>query len=200
MIDRIQKYFDSSVAYWMQQDTPRRRELIANSLPDWFDDIGGKLLDIGCGTGIASSVVVKQGYEPTNIICIDISEKMLEASRKNIPNANFILAQSEHLPMKDNSIRRTIIFDAIPHMDISRTIAELSRVMMSRGELVILHDNCHYRINEIHNRISDDFAEHKLPPIYSLVEKLREYDFSPIKFCEIPNEIYFILAERKIKR
>ncbi|MDP2909825.1 MAG: class I SAM-dependent methyltransferase [bacterium] len=47
----------------------------------------GKILDIGCGVGLAASFFSYKGFEVT---CIDISPKMISFAKKRNPSATFI--------------------------------------------------------------------------------------------------------------
>src|SRR3989338_4885025 len=48
----------------------------------------GKILDVGCGSGLpVSKLLVKKGFD---IVCIDISGTMIHLAKKNVQKAKFI--------------------------------------------------------------------------------------------------------------
>jgi len=47
---------------------------------------GGRLLDLGCGTGRISSYCANKGF---SVLGVDLSEKMLEIAKNNYPNIHF---------------------------------------------------------------------------------------------------------------
>lgn len=49
---------------------------------------GAKVLDVGCGTGVASGLLSKLGY---GITAIDISENMISYAKKRCPNGRVII-------------------------------------------------------------------------------------------------------------
>jgi len=62
---------------------------------------GGKVLDVGCGAGIPTAkFLVKKGLKVTGI---DISEKMLQMARKNVPQAEFINKDMMKLNFNDST-------------------------------------------------------------------------------------------------
>ena len=62
---------------------------------------GGKLLEVGCGTGHWSQFFSDRGFEVTGV---DISEPMIKvAQSKNIANTSFQIADGHSLPFADNS-------------------------------------------------------------------------------------------------
>src|SRR3972149_1130296 len=57
---------------------------------DWMSKYvrkNGKILDLGCGVGLATSFFIKKGFKLT---CIDISPKMLFYAKRRDPSAIFI--------------------------------------------------------------------------------------------------------------
>jgi|TARA_B110000459_G_scaffold199761_1_gene246975 ubiquinone/menaquinone biosynthesis C-methylase UbiE len=65
-----------------------------------------KILDAGCGTGLAGDILYKSNYK--NIFGVDFSQKMLDkASKKNIYKSLNLCDLTQKLNFKDNS------FDAI---------------------------------------------------------------------------------------
>ncbi len=57
---------------------------------DWMSKYvskNGKILDLGCGVGLATSFFIKKGFKLT---CIDISSKMISYAKKRNKNANFV--------------------------------------------------------------------------------------------------------------
>src|SRR3989344_1560538 len=48
---------------------------------------GGKILDLGCGPGIASAKLTEKGFE---VFGIDFSPGLLDIARKNLPQVHFV--------------------------------------------------------------------------------------------------------------
>ena len=65
---------------------------------------GGSVLDVGCGVGIAMSVLAKKGFKVTGI---EISPKMAEFTRRRNPGAKVMVGDFSEMKFDDK-------FDAIP--------------------------------------------------------------------------------------
>lgn len=96
--------------------------------------IAGALLDAGGGTGrIAQGLQGQAG----SIVVADLSFRMLRQAREK-PGLLLVGAHSEALPFGEGSFERVIMVDALHHViDQRRTAAELWRVLMPGGRLVI---------------------------------------------------------------
>lgn len=82
--------------------------LILNHLPPQ-----AKILDVACGTGHVSSLLVKEGYQVTGL---DGSEAMLRYARENAPQADFLLLDARAFnlpPVYDGAIST---FDSLNHI------------------------------------------------------------------------------------
>ena len=74
----------------------------------------GKILDVGCGAGIPiAKTLADSGFEVTGI---DISEKMLELARRNVPNATFLKMDMSHLEFVDESFDGIAAFYSLIHV------------------------------------------------------------------------------------
>ncbi|MCE7741307.1 MAG: class I SAM-dependent methyltransferase [Candidatus Heimdallarchaeota archaeon] len=71
-------------------------EFLCSLLPE-----NAKILDVGCGTGIpVVRYLVRKGYGVTGV---DISGKMLELARKNVPEAEYFRYDMNELDFEDSS-------------------------------------------------------------------------------------------------
>lgn len=74
----------------------------------------GKVLDLGCGTGIPfDQYIVDNGYQLTGI---DIAEKHIEKAEENIPEANFIQGGFFDQDFERGSFDAIVSFYAIFHI------------------------------------------------------------------------------------
>jgi demethylmenaquinone methyltransferase/2-methoxy-6-polyprenyl-1,4-benzoquinol methylase len=103
--------------------------------------IGGRLLDVGGGTGRVSQFFVEQCG---NIYLADLSYEMLVESRtKN--NLLPACSHSEFLPFPDQIFERIIMIDALHHVcDHQQSINELWRVLKPGGRIIIEEPDIHH--------------------------------------------------------
>lgn len=97
------------------------------------------ILDAGCGTGETIKPLQKK-YKPARLIALDISENMLQQSRKQAGIWNrpdYICADISNLPIADNTIDLLFSNVAIQWCnDLSVTFAEFYRVLAPGGLLM----------------------------------------------------------------
>ena len=100
-----------------------------------------RILDIACGTGEFERLILNE-HPNQQMIGIDISEKMLHFAREKCsgyPNAAFLKADASALPFPDDSFDLVISANSLHYFDNpSASIAEMRRVLLPRGSLVIL--------------------------------------------------------------
>jgi len=75
---------------------------------------GTRLLDIGCGTGMAAQLAAKLGAEVTGM---DASEAELVIARERVPNGDFRCGEMEELPYADASFDMVTAFNSLQFAD-----------------------------------------------------------------------------------
>ena len=97
-------------------------------------EIKGKLLDVGCGTGISTGI-----WKETKLkIGVDSCIELLRIAKKKYPGCMFICAKAEALPFKDNSFDAIICLTALHNFDSAeRSLAEMKRVGKNDASCVI---------------------------------------------------------------
>ncbi len=73
-----------------------------------------KVLDVGCGTGIPiARYLVRKGYSVTGV---DISDKMLELAKENVPEAEYFQYDMNDLDFEDSSFHGITALYSIFHV------------------------------------------------------------------------------------
>jgi ubiquinone/menaquinone biosynthesis C-methylase UbiE len=100
-----------------------------------------KILDIACGTGEFERLVLRE-HPDQQMIGIDISENMLNLARQKCcgyPSAIFLKADASALPFPDQTFDLVVSANSLHYFDDpSVSLAEMRRVLLSTGSLVIL--------------------------------------------------------------
>ena len=99
--------------------------LVANGL-----DSRRSVLDIGCGTGLASALLVENGYRVTGV---DPSEAMLAHAKRRYPGAEWVVGTAEKLPFKDASFDAVISAQIMHRVDRAAAMNEILRVLRPGG-------------------------------------------------------------------
>ncbi len=116
---------------------------IATALLEGVDVREKEVLDVGCGTGIVSILVLKQGA--AKVSCGDASEYMLGQCRKKIlaqgdvaAKVDFRKLDAESLPYDDRSFDIVVsgmLLGLVPNQQ--KAVTEMARVLRTRGMLAI---------------------------------------------------------------
>jgi len=95
---------------------------------------GGRLLDVGGGTGRVADALRDQAAQ---IVIADVSLGMLRFAASK-PGLQTAAAYSEHLPFPDDSFERIVMVDALHHvLHQADTARELFRVLKPGGRIII---------------------------------------------------------------
>jgi ubiquinone/menaquinone biosynthesis C-methylase UbiE len=116
---------------------------IAENLVAGIDVRGKKVLDVGCGTGILSLIILEKGA--SKLICTDISASMLNQCRAKIAAKGYSSemveyheVDAERLPLSDNSIDVVVsnmVLGMIPNQQ--RLVSEITRVLRPGGIIAL---------------------------------------------------------------
>jgi ubiquinone/menaquinone biosynthesis C-methylase UbiE len=92
---------------------------------------GGKVLDLGCGSGIFTYLLSRRGLDAAGL---DISPKLLDLARKNYPALTFVEGDVEALPFADGSADGVLLSGVVHHLpEPARCAAEVFRVLKPGG-------------------------------------------------------------------
>lgn len=115
----------------------RRSQLLA-SLAEL--DSAKKTLELGCGTGEYTLRLAKTG---SKIIAIDISLLLIQQAKQKVKssNVNFIIADAENLPFKDNTFTAVVGNAVLHHLNLPNALSETKRVLISAGKIAFTEPN-----------------------------------------------------------
>jgi len=95
----------------------------------------GRALDVACGTGRLSRILVGAGHE---VVGVDTSGEMLSHARANAPGASLVLGDVRRLPIADGTMDVVVCGLALTHVStIQEPIAEIARTLRQGGRLII---------------------------------------------------------------
>jgi ubiquinone/menaquinone biosynthesis C-methylase UbiE len=121
------------------------------------------ILDVGCGTGIASYPFATNGFPVTGI---DPSQTMLDAARQRLPNATLVQGEAEALPFPNERFDVVISAQTFHWVDRARALAEAYRVLRKGGIVAIWWK--HLMSTDPFNALRDEvFRELGKPPVRS---------------------------------
>lgn len=122
-----------------------------------------RILEIGCGLGTFAVSLAKTGK---TISAIDISEYALKAAREKASaahvNIDFAVMDAENMRYGDNQFDVVCGVSALHHLDLSKAIPEIRRVLRKGGKAVFIEPLAHnplinlFRYSTPHLRSRDE--------------------------------------------
>lgn len=98
---------------------------------------GKNILDFGCGHGMASVVLARQGAHVTAFdLSLDYLREARTRAKVNQVDVQFLLANGEHLPFADESFDGIWGNAILHHLDLHQAGRELHRILKPGGKAV----------------------------------------------------------------
>jgi len=141
----------------------------------------GKVLDIASGDGVMAELLAPITSE---VFCIDISEKVVEAGRKRLANQNnveFRIGDMHQLPFKDGEFDTVLLMHALTYTDQpEKVVSEASRVLKPGGKLLLvtLARHRHKKAVQTYNHSNLGFTPEQL-------QELADHNGLKVSHCDI---------------
>jgi len=171
-------FFDRAAKRWKEKlsaDDARYLQHVV-SLVDTPEELGKRVLDIGCGTGVLFPFLTD--WEVT---AFDCSEEMLSCARKkHAPHVvEYVKGDAHQLPFPDASFARVMMFSIVPHLeDANKALSEVRRVLKPNGTISIIHLYNAETITTIHANIGGAVAHDRLPELSELKSLMLSLNFN----------------------
>jgi ubiquinone/menaquinone biosynthesis C-methylase UbiE len=137
----------NNISKWYDMVSGTREKQIFDQGVQIFSTIkGGKILEIGCGTGYGLSSLNKYLDQTNRIFGLDLSEGMLRKTRKRIKfqglnKIHLQQADARFLPFDHSSFSGIILgftIELFPVEEIPMVLSECERVLKPEGKIVIV--------------------------------------------------------------
>ncbi len=112
---------------------PSDRELVSR----WAQETSGSIVDAGCGPGHWTHFLHERGLDVQGI---DLVPRFIKKARQRFPKASFHEGMLEALPFANNSLGGILAWYSLIHTppsNLSRTLAELARVLKPGGSILV---------------------------------------------------------------
>jgi SAM-dependent methyltransferase len=145
------------------------------------DLAGRRTLDVGCGTGTFAVALAERGGK---VWGVDASREMLAEAQAKETRARFKEGAAEALPFKDGWFERVVMRLSLHHLDRPRALAEVGRVLVPGGKIVIAtFDPDHfegYWLNELFPSVRE-IDRARFPGAPTLAAELEDAGFAGVR-------------------
>lgn len=113
----------------------RRVEMLTSHITSMM-----KVLEIGCGIGYFTAEIAKS---KADVVAIDISRDLLEVARAKVRASNVVFKEENAyaLGFQNNAFDTIIGSSVLHHLDVSKALAEFSRVLKPGGTIFFTEPN-----------------------------------------------------------
>lgn len=118
---------------------------------------GRKVLVFGCGEGAESFFLAKNGAEVTGI---DIADGAIQTAKQNAVKQGvdnkcfFLVMDAENLQFKENTFDLITASGVIHHIDFSKVLPEMLRVIKPRGEIICIEPLKYNPIFQLYRKLT----------------------------------------------
>lgn len=183
-----QDYFEELSSRWDGfTDGERVRKTLRLVLSDMQIEPDEHIVDLGCGTGNLTAVLVDILGPKGTVTAIDFASAMIDVARGKIGDerVRWLVADVVQLPLDADSVNRVICYSAWPHFPDHRGAArELHRVLRPGGMLHVMHIDSRDKINAIHGGVGGAIGKDLLPPARELAGVLAACGFTVLDASE----------------
>ncbi len=196
-MNKHREYFNKIAAQW-DQKLDLRPEDLQPILSRLEVKEGERVLDVGCGTGVLLPYLLQLVGESGQVVGLDIAEKMLAMAREKIRAQNLTLhrADAARTDLAPASFQHIICFSVFPHFkDQFKVTKELSRLLTTRGQLVVAHAAGRKSINQLHRELGKPVSEDLLPEAATMRNLIRKAGLRLLQLTD-QKGLYFLQAEK----
>jgi len=152
---------------------------------------GGRVLDVGCGTGKFARVLAERGL--ARVWGVDPSAEMLAEARERVPSSvGLKLGDAERLPFKDGAFDAAVLWTVVHLIERPLGFAELRRVLTPGGRIAIVtfapeHFTSYWQNEFFPSIAAIDLARHPSPE--QLAKELQAAGFEAPRFVRLLQEV-----------
>ena len=194
-----QMFFEDLATRWdTMVDGAAVQARLRQALPDLAIDPDETVMDVGCGTGNLTAVLLDHLSARGRVIAVDVAAAMIEAARAKLSDARvrWRVADIEQIDEGLASVDRVICFSAWPHFDRPEATARhILTLLKPGGYLHIWHIDSREKINGIHTRVGGQIAHDLLPPATAVGDLLTATGFD-LTTCEENGSHYLVSVQK----
>ncbi|NLN07023.1 MAG: class I SAM-dependent methyltransferase [Firmicutes bacterium] len=159
---------------------------------------GGKVLDLGTGTGIMIPYLFNRTGPEGEITAVDEAEKMIAVAKRkfNYRNVRFLVGDVLEMALPATYFDCIMCYSMFPHFKEKQTaVIKLAAYLKKGGSFVVAHSQSREAINNLHKNAGGPVKEDSLPPLDTIRSYYRSAGLEVTE--EIDNDRMFVVVGRK---
>jgi len=121
MKPQVRAHFNAISSFYQRRKRRTYLQMIRKSLGEIP---AGRIVDLGCGSGVALS------WFEGDKVGVDFSAELL---RQGLPESEYVVADIEGVPFRDNSFEAALCLDVAEHLPSLKVIDEAYRILVPNG-------------------------------------------------------------------
>jgi len=177
-----------AVAFGYAENTFKKRWM-AGYINDFSKNLpkSGLILDLGCGPGCDSSMLIDLGFEVTGV---DFSQEMISEAKKRVPKANFVCEDMRDIDFPDNTFDAVWCVGSLHHLT-KKDVPDLFRKLY-----LMLKQNSSGFISTQYGE-GERYRIHKQVSVGTLTKKFWSF-WKPEHLTEVLKDCGFEILDTKV--
>ena len=194
------EFFNMAAPTWDKSFyTTKQTNFLTELVPKFGLKKDQNVLDIGTGTGILISFLLKVVGPKGHVTAVDFAEKMVEICKTkyaNNPNLTVMVQDAENLQFPNESFDAVTCFGLFPHLENKESaLNQINRVLKPGGTLIIAHALSSKEIKSHHRNAAPSVAHDVLPTAQEVCKMLNQAGFENVEITDKPG-CYLCLSNK----
>lgn len=105
-------------------------------------DFSGDILEVGVGQGVVLKHIYERGRNIQSLTGLDLSDRLIEMARKNVPSAHIVKGDAEEMPFPNESFDIVVMIDVFQYLlNVDKALSEVRRVLRKGGSFIVTVPN-----------------------------------------------------------
>ena len=155
-------------------------------------EVEGLILDVGCGFGYGSAMLLQMCAKASTVVAIDASSTALSYAKRHHPEPIYMRADAQGLPFKDMSFDSVVALEVIEHVDNDTyLLREVHRVLRDEGILILSTPN----VDHLGRRLEYTLFRKK-PPTRKPKNPYHKHEYTPKDLARLLESTGFTVEEK----
>jgi len=186
---------------WARLQEPRQRTLYRTAFEALSLGSGTRLLDVGCGSGLALREAADRGADVTGL---DAAEPLVDIARRRLPGVEIVVGELEDLPFADGTFDLVTGFNAFPYAARPvLALREAARVVRVGGCVLMMVSGLPEAIAATGRAAAVDVPGRRrpfaVPPEGALSERIADAGLEPVYETSVPCSFRYPSVELAVR-